>query len=123
MARVVNSRIRLLLLCIVVSFGVLLARSAWIATVQASSLSSFAQAQTKATLVLPAGRGTIYDAMGSPLALGEQATTVFVDPHEITRPRVEAAAAARVLGLKTKDVLKALLTKDTHYVYVARKAS
>ena len=48
MARVVNSRIRLLLLCIVVSFGVLLARSAWIATVQASSLSSFAQAQTKA---------------------------------------------------------------------------
>jgi cell division protein FtsI/penicillin-binding protein 2 len=123
MARVVNSRIRLLLALIVLAFGVLLARSAWIATVQAASLSSFAQAQTKATIVLPAGRGTIYDAMGSPLALGEQATTVFVDPHEITRPRAEAAAAARALGLKKKDVLKALLTKDTHYVYVARKAS
>jgi cell division protein FtsI (penicillin-binding protein 3) len=108
MARVVNSRIRLLLLLIVLAFAVLLARSAWIATVQAASLSSFAQAQTKATLVLPAGRGTIYDAMGSPLALGEQATTIFVDPHEIVRPRAEAATAAHVLGLESKAVLKAV---------------
>src|SRR4051794_8364214 len=123
MARVVNSRIRLLLLCIVVSFGVLLARSAWIATVQASSLSSFAQAQTKATVVLPAGRGTVYDAMGTPLALGEQATTVYADPHEIAHPRAEAVVAARVLGLKAKDVLRALSTRDTHFVYVARKAT
>src|ERR1700712_1889223 len=110
MARVVNSRIRLLLLLIVLAFAALLARSAWIATVQAASLSSFAQAQTKATVVLPAGRGTIYDAMGSPLALGEQATTVFADPHEVTHPRTEAVTAARVLGLQRKDVLHALST-------------
>jgi cell division protein FtsI (penicillin-binding protein 3)/stage V sporulation protein D (sporulation-specific penicillin-binding protein) len=123
MARLVNSRIRLLLFLIVMTFGVLLARSAWIATVQASSLSSFAQAQTKATVVLPAGRGTIYDAMGTPLALGEQATTVYVDPHEIVRPQREAVTAARVLGLKATDVLRALTTRGTHFVYIARKAS
>jgi cell division protein FtsI/penicillin-binding protein 2 len=123
MARVVNSRIRLLLLAIIIAFGVLLGRAGWIATVRASSLSSFAQAQTKATVVLPAGRGTIFDAMGTPLALGEQATTVYVDPHEITRPRAEANAAARVLGLKPKAVLTALTTHDTHFAYVARKAS
>jgi cell division protein FtsI (penicillin-binding protein 3)/stage V sporulation protein D (sporulation-specific penicillin-binding protein) len=123
MARVVNSRIRLLLLAIVIAFGVLFGRATWIATVRASSLSSFAQAQTKATVVLPAGRGTIFDAMGTPLALGEQATTVYVDPHEITRPRAEANTAARVLGLKPKAVLTALATPDTHFVYIARKAS
>jgi cell division protein FtsI (penicillin-binding protein 3) len=123
MARVVNSRIRLLLLGIVVVFGVLLAREAWIATVRAASLSSFAQAQTKATVVLPAGRGTIFDAMGTPLALGEQATTVYVDPHEITRRRVEAVTAAHVLGLKPGVVYDALGTRDTHFVYIARKAS
>ncbi|MDX6471685.1 MAG: hypothetical protein QOK22_501 [Gaiellaceae bacterium] len=123
MARVVNSRIRLLLLLIVVAFAVLLARSAWIATVQAASLSSFAQAQTKATIVLPAGRGTIYDATGSSLALGEQATTVFADPHEVIRPRTEAATAARVLGLKPNDVLHAISTPKTHFVYVLRKAA
>ena len=123
MTRVVNSRIRLLLFLIVATFAVLLARSAWIATVRAASLSSFAQAQTTATVVLPAGRGTLYDAMGTPLALGEQATTVYVDPHEITRPRAEAVAAARVLGLKPNAVLHALTMPNTHFVYVARKAS
>ena len=53
MARVVNSRIRLLLLAIVVVFAVLLGRATWIATVRAASLSSFAQAQTKATVDPP----------------------------------------------------------------------
>ena len=80
MARVVNSRIRLLLLCILLVFAALLARAGWIATVRASSLSEMAQIQTKATVVLPAGRGTIFDSMGAPLALGEQATTVVRRP-------------------------------------------
>ena len=123
MARVVNSRSRRLLLASLIAFGVLFGRATWIATVRASSLSSFAQAQTKATVALPAGRGTIFDAMGTPLALGEQATTVYVDPHEITRPRAEANTAARVLGLTPKAVLSALKTPDTHFVYIARKAS
>jgi len=98
--RVVNSRIRLLLLCILLVFGALLARASWIATVRASSLSQLAQIQTKATVVLPAGRGTIFDSMGTPLALGEQATTVFADPRQVRHPRAEAKVAARVLGLK-----------------------
>ena len=99
MARVVNSRIRLLLLCILLVFAALLARASWIATVRASSLSQMAQTQTKATVVLPAGRGTIFDSMGSPLALGEQATTVYADPSAVTKPQQEARVAARVLGL------------------------
>src|SRR5579884_3864746 len=111
MVRVVNSRIRLLLLCIVVVFGVLLARAAWIATVRASSLSKLAQLQTKATVVLPASRGTIFDAMGTPLALGEQATTVFADPRQVRRPRAEARVAARVLGLKVPLLEPPLATR------------
>src|SRR5262249_40886696 len=98
--RVVNSRLRLLLLCILLVFAVLLARAGWLATVRASALSQMAQLQTKIPVVLPAGRGTIFDSMGTPLALGEQATTVYVDPNEIRKPRREATIAARVLGLK-----------------------
>jgi cell division protein FtsI/penicillin-binding protein 2 len=121
-SRVVNSRIRLLLLAIFVAFAAILARATWLSTVRAASLSSMSQAQTKATVVLPAGRGTIYDSMGAPLALGEQATTVYVDPHEVTQPRREAAVAARILDVKPADVLRALTTPRTHFVYVARKA-
>ena len=61
--------------------------------------------------------------MGTPLALGEQATTVYVDPHEITHPQREAVTAARVLGLKPNEVFRALETRDTHFVYIARKTS
>jgi cell division protein FtsI (penicillin-binding protein 3) len=122
LARVVNSRIRLLLLCILIAFAALLARAAWIATVRASALSAMAQVQTKAPIVLPAGRGTIFDSMGTPLALGEQATTVYVDPTEVTRPQREAIKAARVLGLEPLAVYRALLAKGTHFSYVQRKA-
>jgi cell division protein FtsI/penicillin-binding protein 2 len=120
--RVVNSRIRLLLLCVVLAFGVLLARASWIATVRASSLSRLAQGQATAPVVLPAGRGTIFDSMGVPLALGEQATTVYADPTEVTNPLRESLRIAPVLGLKPNAVYRALRTKHTHFVYVARKA-
>jgi cell division protein FtsI (penicillin-binding protein 3)/stage V sporulation protein D (sporulation-specific penicillin-binding protein) len=122
MARVVNSRLRLLLLCILLTFAALLAREAWLATVRAAPLSRMAQAQTKAPVVLPAGRGTIFDQQGTPLALGEQATTVYVDPSEVTHPRTEAIVASRVLGLKQASVYRALTQRHTHFAYVERKA-
>ena len=122
MTRVVNSRIRLLLLCILLTFGALFARATWLATVRAAALSTIGQGQTRAPVVLPAGRGTIFDAMGTPLALGEQATTVHADPHEVTHPRTEATTVARILGLKRRDVYRALTTTGTHFVYVDRKA-
>jgi cell division protein FtsI (penicillin-binding protein 3) len=118
----VNSRIRLLLLCVLLVFGVLLARASWIATVRASSLSRLAQGQATAPIVLPAARGTIFDSMGVPLALGEQATTVYADPTEVTNPLRESLRVAKVLGLKPDAVYKALRTKHTHFVYIARKA-
>jgi cell division protein FtsI/penicillin-binding protein 2 len=120
-ARVVNSRIRLLLLCILLAFAALLARASWIATVRASSLSQMAQIQTKATVVLPAGRGTIFDSMGAPLALGEQATTVVADPRQILHPHTEARTVARVLGLKAAKLYPLLADKSHGFVYVARK--
>ena len=122
MARVVNSRIRLLLLATLVVFGALLAREAWIATVRAAPLAAMATAQTKATVTLPAGRGTIFDAVGTPLALGEQATTVYADPHQVRNAKTEGAVAAKVLGLKPGPIESALADKSLGFVYVERKA-
>jgi cell division protein FtsI (penicillin-binding protein 3)/stage V sporulation protein D (sporulation-specific penicillin-binding protein) len=101
---------------------VLLARASWIATVRASSLSKLAQGQATASVTLPAGRGTIFDARGVPLALGEQATTITADPTAVTKPLVESVKIANVLHLKPSRVYKALRTKHTHFVYVDRQA-
>jgi cell division protein FtsI/penicillin-binding protein 2 len=122
MTRVVNSRIRFLLLLIIVAFGALLARAAWIQTVRAASLSRLATAQTRIPVVLPAGRGTIFDAMGTPLALGEQATTIFADPRQITHPLTDATVAAHVLHLKPKPLARLLGDRTHGFVYVERKA-
>jgi cell division protein FtsI (penicillin-binding protein 3) len=120
--RVVNSRLRLLLLIILVAFAALGARAAWIQTVRASSLASLAQRQTKADLVLPAGRGTIYDRLGTPLAIGEQATDVIADPLQISDPLHEARIAAKVLELPVRTVFQKLSDRSRGFVYVLRKA-
>ena len=120
--RVVNSRLRLLLLIILLTFAALGARAAWIQTVRASSLAARAQAQTKADLVLPAGRGTVFDRLGTPLAIGEQATDVIADPMQISDPRREARIAARVLGIPFRPLYRALADRSRGFVYVERKA-
>src|SRR2546430_9572589 len=40
--------------------------------------------QHRETIPIPAGRGTIVDHTGEPLAIGEQTTTVFADPKAVT---------------------------------------
>jgi cell division protein FtsI/penicillin-binding protein 2 len=121
-ARVVNSRLRLLLLIILVAFAGLGVRAAWIQTIRASSLAALAQSQAKKTLVLPAGRGTIYDRLGTPLAIGEQATDVIADPMQISDPLHEARVAAKVLGIPVRPLYRQLSDRSRGFVYVQRKA-
>ncbi len=120
--RVVNSRLRLLLLIIVLTFAALGARAAWLQTVRASSLARLAQKQAKFDLILPAGRGTLFDRLGMPLAIGEQATDVIADPMQISDPHREARIAAKVLGIPFRPVYRALSDRSRGFVYVERKA-
>jgi cell division protein FtsI (penicillin-binding protein 3) len=122
-ARVVNSRLRLLLLIIVLTFAALGARTAWLQTVRASSLAAMAQTQAKMPIVLPAGRGTIYDRLGNPLAIGEQAMDIDADPMQISNPRREARIASKVLGIPFRPLYRQLSDRSRGFVYVQRKAS
>ncbi|MDX6387624.1 MAG: hypothetical protein QOD85_1426, partial [Gaiellaceae bacterium] len=98
MNRLVNRRIRLFLAVLVLAFGGLLLRATWLQSVRAESLSAMGQTQHRETVVLPAGRGTIYDRVGLELALGERATTVYANPKQIVNPRQAALAVERTLG-------------------------
>jgi cell division protein FtsI/penicillin-binding protein 2 len=120
--RVVNSRLRLLLLVILFTFAALGARAAWLQTVRAGSLAAMAQTQAKKPISLPAGRGTIYDRLGNPLAIGEGAMDVDADPMQISNPRREARIAAKVLGLKVKPLYAQLSDTSRGFVYVQRRA-
>ena len=56
-----------------------------------ADLSQRAASQQHETVNIPAGRGTIVDRMGVQLAIGEEATTVYANPRQVTSPRQVAA--------------------------------
>jgi cell division protein FtsI (penicillin-binding protein 3) len=117
-----NSRIRLLLAIFVLVFAGTLARAVWLQGVHAASLAQMAERQHHETVVIPAGRGTIFDRAGVQLAIGEQTTTVYADPRQLTSPRAVAVAAQRLLGVDANTLYPTLLNKATGFVYIERFA-
>jgi cell division protein FtsI (penicillin-binding protein 3) len=120
--RVVNRRIRLLFVLLALALAGSLARAVWLQGVRAQPLSRLAATQQRQTVELPARRGTIFDRNGVPLALGEQATTVYADPSMVRNPRAVAAAAERTLGIDGESVFPALTDRSRLFVYLRRKA-
>ncbi len=120
--RLSNRRIRLLLGLFALVFAATLARAVWLQGVQASTLERIAARQQEDTTEIPAGRGTIFDRTGEPLAIGEQATTIYADPRRVKNPRRVALAAATVLGLDADKLYPLLADRSRHFVYLKRKA-
>jgi cell division protein FtsI (penicillin-binding protein 3) len=120
--RLADRRIRLLLVAFAVAFGCVLARAAWLQGVRSPHLGELAAVQQRASVTKPAGRGTIYDRAGVPLALGRQAMTVYVDPERVEDPERVADAAGAALGVDSDALLRAISDRSRRFVYVARKA-
>lgn len=122
MNRLVNRRIRLLLMVLTFAFTGLFLRATWLQGVRAESLARLGQTQHRETVTLPAGRGTIYDRTGVELALGERATTVYANPKQITNPRAAAIAVERTLGLDADRLYGQLADRTRGFIYVDRQA-
>jgi cell division protein FtsI (penicillin-binding protein 3) len=121
-SRVVNRRIRLLFVLLALGLAASLARAAWLQGVRAQPLSKLAATQQRQTVELPAKRGTIFDRNGVPLALGEQATTVYADPSQVRSPRAVAVAAEAALGIDAEGIYPQLTDQRKLFVYLRRKA-
>jgi cell division protein FtsI (penicillin-binding protein 3) len=121
-AKKANRRIRLLAVVFVLVFAGMLGRAAWLQVVQAARLSKVADGQHRHVVRTPAGRGTIFDRNGVPLAIGEQMTTVYADPSEVVNPARVAQAAHAVFGIDPNSLYPQLLDKSSHFVYIERAA-
>jgi cell division protein FtsI/penicillin-binding protein 2 len=117
-----NTRVRVLVLVFALAFAAILARALWLQVVKAPGFEAMAARQHRETITIPAGRGTIYDRTGVPLAIGEQATTVFADPRSVTSAQRVAVAAGRTLGVSADDLYPHLRDRTSRFVYVQRKA-
>ncbi|HVC87219.1 MAG TPA: penicillin-binding protein 2 [Gaiellaceae bacterium] len=117
-----NRRIRLLLVIFALVFAGTLARAVWLQGVRAASLGRMAERQHRESIVIPAGRGTIFDTNGVQLAIGEQTTTVYADPRQLTDPRAVAAAAHQYFGVNANQLYPQLLNRHEQFVYIQRFA-
>jgi cell division protein FtsI/penicillin-binding protein 2 len=120
-AATVDRRIVLLATAFVVLLGAALLRAVWIQAVRGSEYAAMAARQHRETVVVPAGRGSILDRDGKPLALGKQAVTVYANPRQVERPRELALAAGRHLGADPEALFPLLRDRSRGFVYLARK--
>ncbi len=120
--RQANRRIRLLLVLFVLVFGATLARAVWLQGVRAAALGKLAEHQHRETVTIPAGRGTIYDRTGVQLAIGEQMTTIYADPRQVTNAQRIAVAAHKMFGVDPNVLYPELRDKNRQFVYVQRFA-
>jgi cell division protein FtsI (penicillin-binding protein 3) len=71
-------------------------------------------------IVLPAGRGAIFDRTGVDLALSIPHRTIWADPRLVTAPAATARRLARVLQVDEGE-LRSRLEREAAFVYVARQ--
>ncbi len=120
--KLANRRIRLVLAIFAFAFVAMFVRAAWLQGIRAGNYERLAAGQHRATIVDPAGRGTIFDRTGVQLAIARQATTVYANPRQIRDPEATASIVARALRLDPEKVQLQLSDRSRGFVYIARKA-
>ncbi len=115
-----RARIVLALFCLlcVIYFGKLF----YLQVIKASEFSATATAERTSSISLEPRRGTIYDRNGVVLATSIDATTIYVDPTEVSDANMTASILAEVLGGEAKDYLEKVTASNTHYSRIKSKA-
>jgi cell division protein FtsI (penicillin-binding protein 3) len=118
-----NRRIRVLAFVFGILLAATLARAFWIQAIRGDAYAAMAIQQHRETVTVPAGRGTIVDRNGDPLAIGEQTVTVYANPQQVRSPRDLTLVVAQKLGLAPQDVYPKLTNRSLGFVYLARKVN
>jgi cell division protein FtsI (penicillin-binding protein 3) len=120
----VDRRIGLLFGIFLLLLVVALARALYLGTIKASALRTAAFTQQIDVQPVPAQRGLITDATGTPLALSQATHDLIADPYLIVGPGeadVMAGRIAPLLHLPRGQVLDALTKAGTGYSPIAKE--
>lgn len=94
----------------------------YLQVVVSEQYSAMAEESRTITFETTPHRGTIYDRNGIVLAISVDATTIYVNPAEVTDVNGEAAQLAAILGGEVADYVDILSSPDTTFAYVKRQA-
>jgi cell division protein FtsI (penicillin-binding protein 3) len=120
--RTIERRIGLLFAGFLLCFLVIAGRAFWLQGVQGAKLASEATYQQTEVVTVPGLRGGLLDRFGNPLAVSEDAKTIYATPYQVKNPPLTAEKLASALGLEKGEVLKSL-TEESGFAYVARKVA
>jgi cell division protein FtsI (penicillin-binding protein 3) len=118
--KTIERRIGLLFAGFLLCFLIVILRAVWLQGVQGAQLASEAAYQQTEVVEVPGLRGSMLDRFGNPLAVSEDAKTIFATPYQVKNPQQTAEKLATILGLNSADVLRSL-TEDSGFSYVDQK--
>jgi cell division protein FtsI (penicillin-binding protein 3) len=118
--RTIERRIGLLFAGFLLCFLAIAVRAFWLQGVQGAKLASEAAYQQTDVVTVPGLRGSLLDRFGNPLAVSEDAKTIYATPYQVKQPRQTAEKLASILDLEEDEVLKSL-NEESGFSYIARK--
>lgn len=105
---------------LLVLFGIVILRLAWLQVIDAGRLSAKADALTTSNVTIQAKRGTIYDRNGNVLATSVECRTLYCNPSIIEDKNAVASVLADKLGGDASDYLSTL-SQNTTFAYLKRQ--
>jgi cell division protein FtsI (penicillin-binding protein 3) len=109
-----------LLAALILLFGLVVVRLAYVQVVGADRYVAYGDEQRIRPIEVAGGRGSIFDRNGEDLAISIPQTTVAADPSVVARPTSAAHRLAPILHQK-EAALRAKLRAPGRFVYLARQ--
>jgi cell division protein FtsI (penicillin-binding protein 3) len=119
--RLIERRVGLLFAAFLLLFALILARAVWLQGVRGAELRADAVSQQTETVTVPGFRGRILDRRGDPLAVSEDAATVFATPYQVRDPAEAARRLSPVLDLPEDEILDGLADRESGFAYLRRE--
>jgi cell division protein FtsI/penicillin-binding protein 2 len=119
--RLIERRIGLLFAAFLLLFALILVRAVWLQGVRGGELRADAVSQQTETVTVPGFRGRILDRNGEPLAVSEEAATVFATPYQVRDPADAASRLAPLLDVPEDNLLDSISNRESGFAYLARE--
>jgi cell division protein FtsI (penicillin-binding protein 3) len=119
--RLIERRVGLLFAAFLFLFALILVRAVWLQGVRGGELRADAVSQQTETVTVPGIRGRIVDRDGEPLAVSEEAATVFATPYQVRDPADAASRLAPLLDVSEDELVETLSNRESGFEYLARE--
>lgn len=123
MVRLPTWRRRVLLICLLLGFALLMIQSVYLQNTNKEFLQKKGDDRYSRTLKLQAYRGKISDRNGEILAVNSPVESVWANPSELNMSTKQKIALAKLLNVKTQAIDEKVANKKRAFVYVKRRIS